>query len=99
MKTTTQAQIVDTKQTSNDVRDGLWTIKESAGYLRRSPRWLWSALSRRPEEPGSIPHVRIGSAPRFFPDDIVAWVRAGCPPAATFSEWNAAEQKRQKRAS
>ncbi len=39
-----------------------------------------------------------GASPRFFPDDIVAWVRAGCPPAATFAQWNAAEEKRQKRA-
>ncbi len=53
----------------------LWSTKECATYLRRSPRWLWSALTRRPEESGSIPHVRIGSSPRFFPDDIAAWVR------------------------
>jgi hypothetical protein len=76
----------------------LWSMKEFATYLRRSTRWLWSAITRRPEEPGSIPHVRIGASPRFFPEDIAAWVRAGCPPAATFAEWNAADEKRQKRA-
>jgi hypothetical protein len=82
----------------NPVCDQLWTIKECAAYLRRSRRWLWSALTFRPEQLGSIPHVRIGASPRFFPEDIAAWVRAGCPPAATFAEWSAAEQKRQKRA-
>ena len=76
----------------------LWTVKECAAYLKRSPRWLWSAIVQPAEQAGSIPHFRIGSAPRFFPDDITAWVRAGCTPAATFAEWNAAEQKRQKRA-
>ncbi len=76
----------------------LWSVKDCAAFLQRSRRWLWSALTRRPEEAGSIPHVRIGASPRFFPADIAAWVRAGCPPAATIAEWNAVEQKRQKRA-
>lgn len=76
----------------------LWTVKECAAFLRRSPRWVWSALTYQPTEAGSIPHVRIGASPRFFPDDIAAWVRAGCPPAATFAKWNATEQKRLKRA-
>ena len=70
----------------------LWNMKECAQFLRRSPRWLWSIIARRPEEPGSIPHVRIGASPRFFPDDIAAWVRAGCPPAATFADWKAVEK-------
>ncbi len=70
----------------------LWNVKQCAAYLGKSPRWLWSAITRRGEEPGSIPHVRIGNAPRFFPDDIAAWVRAGCPPAATFAEWNCASK-------
>ena len=66
----------------------MWTVKECAAYLKKSPRWLWSAMTRRPEEPGSVPHVRVGASPRFFPDDIAAWVRQGCPPAATFAAWN-----------
>lgn len=76
----------------------LWSVKECAIFLKRSPRWVWSAILRRVEEAGSIPHVRVGKSPRFFPDDIAAWIRAGCPPAATFAQWNATEQKRQKRA-
>ena len=75
----------------------LWTVPEAAKFLRKSPRWLWSSLTRRPEEAGSVPHVRIGSSPRFFPEDLAAWVRAGCPPAATFGQWQAAENKRQIR--
>ncbi len=89
--TTTAAVLTTTTET-------LLSVPEAARYLQKSPRWIWSALTRRPDEPGSIPHVRVGSSPRFFPDDLAAWVRAGCPPAATFAEWNAAEQKRQKRA-
>src|SRR5438552_1120503 len=73
------------------------TVTETAKFLCKSNRWIWSALTRGPEESGSIPHFRVGSAPRFFPADIATWVRQGCPPAATFAEWNAAEQKRQKR--
>jgi hypothetical protein len=75
----------------------LWQVKQCADFLGRSPRWIWSALTRRADEAGSIPHFHIGRSPRFFPDDIVAWVRAGCPPAATFTEWKAAQEKSQKR--
>jgi predicted DNA-binding transcriptional regulator AlpA len=77
----------------------IWSVPECARFLGRSPRWVWSALRRRAEDPGSIPHVRIGRSPRFFPDDIAAWVRAGCPPAAAFAEWKAAEEGRRKSAS
>jgi len=75
----------------------LWTVIEASKFLRKSPRWVWSALTRRPEETGSIPHVRIGSSPRFFPEDLAAWVRAGCPPAATFAEWQNPENRRSNR--
>lgn len=71
------------------MNDALWNAKDCAAYLGKSPRWLWSALTRQPHEPGSIPHVRIGKSPRFIPADIQAWVRNGCPPAATFSAWQA----------
>jgi len=76
----------------------LWDVKACAKFLGKSPRWLWSAITRRPEEGGSIPHVRVGASPRFFPEDIAAWVRAGCPPAATFAECRAADDRRQRRA-
>ncbi len=90
--------ITDTFDPNASGKTTLWSVPDAAKYLQKSPRWIWSALTRRPDEPGSIPHVRVGSSPRFFPDDLAAWVRAGCPPAATFAKWNAAEQKRQKRA-
>ncbi len=66
----------------------LWDVRACAKYLGKSPRWLWSSLTRRPEDPDSIPHVRVGKTPRFIPSDVETWVRQGCPPAATFSQWN-----------
>jgi len=66
----------------------LWDAKRCAEFLQKSPRWLWSALRLAPDQPGSIPHVRVGKTPRFIPADIEAWVRQGCPPAATFREWS-----------
>ena len=67
-----------------DELSSLWDMRACALYLGKSPRWLWSALQKRPEEPGSIPHARIGHTPRFVPADIEAWVRQGCPPAKAF---------------
>ena len=96
--TTTPTSTTPAAELVADRTDGLWTVADAAKFLRKSPRWLWSALTRRPEESGSVPHFRIGASPRFFPDDLAAWVRFGCPPAATFAEWQAAENKRQKRA-
>lgn len=80
-----------------DELSSLWDMRACAAYLRKSPRWLGSALKNRPEEPGSIPHVRVGQTPRFVPADIEKWVQQGCPPAATFAEWRRVEEKRQKR--
>ena len=68
----------------------LWDVNDCANFLKRSPRWLWSAISLPCESPGSIPHFRIGASPRFFPEEIVAWVRAGCPPAASIAAQRAA---------
>jgi hypothetical protein len=76
----------------------LWDVAACAQFLGKSPRWLWSALRRSPEEPGSIPHVRIGRSPRFFPDDIAEWVRQGCPPPAMLAQWQDAKGKRRKSA-
>jgi len=78
--------------------DALWTIKESAAYLRKSERWLWYALKTPEHEAGSVPHVKLGRSPRFIPDDLKAWAAAGFPPAATFKEWQEAENRRRKRA-
>ena len=80
----------------NDAPEPLWDVQACAQYLGRSPRWVWAALRRPPDSAGSIPHVRLGKSPRFFPDDIAAWVRAGCPPAAMLGQWQDAERKAQK---
>jgi len=68
--------------------EALWTITDCAAFLKKSKRWLWNQLARRPEDPGSIPHFRIGSTPRFMPEVIRQWLLDGCPPAADFKEWN-----------
>ena len=86
-----------TESTSPNGTNALWDVRACASYLGKSPRWLWSALTRRPEEPGSVPHVRIGKTPRFISADIEAWVRQGCPPASMFRSWLASEEKRRNR--
>jgi len=55
----------------------LWTVKECAAYLHKSPRWLWREIAR-----GNVPHVRVGQTPRFIPQDIAEWVHSGCPKPA-----------------
>jgi hypothetical protein len=82
----------------------LWTVSNAARFLARSERWVWDALSQDPEKPGSIPFIRIpggrGSrghgSPRFVPTEIIQWVAAGCPPAATFRSWSLSDQKGKK---
>ncbi len=64
----------------------LWTLQELATYLQRSPRWISYRLGRTPETEGSIPHVRLGRTPRFDPEEIRAWVQAGCPSTAVFRQ-------------
>ena len=86
----------ENKPTKPD-HESLWDVRKCAAYLGKSPRWLWSALKNRPEEPGSVPHVRIGATPRFIPADIQNWVRMGCPPAAMFADWSRIQEKRTKR--
>ena len=75
----------------------LWDATACAKFLGKSPRWIFSALTKRPDEPGSLPHVRVGSSPRFFPNDIAEWVRMGCPPAETFAEWRTSNEKKKSR--
>lgn len=54
--------------------EGLWDVKDVAKFLKRSERWVFGRLSE-----GSIPHVRLGTAPRFIPSKIRSWVEDGCP--------------------
>jgi hypothetical protein len=62
----------------------LWTVWEAASFLNKSRRWVFSKLKLRPDQKGSLPHVRVGGGARFEPGVIRDWVRAGCPPAARF---------------
>lgn len=71
----------------------LWSVADCARYLGRSVRWVQNALTRRDDEHGSIPHIRLGRAPRFIPEDVATWVAGGCPPAAVFRAWKEAREK------
>ena len=61
----------------------LWTVEETAQFLKKSKRWIFYHLQLSPEEPGSIPHVRLGRTPRFCPEELREWTEMGCPPAGT----------------
>jgi len=74
----------------------LLTVKDLAVFLRKSARWVWYNLRRREDEPGSIPHVKLGKSPRFILEDVQAWVAAGFPPAATFKAWREIESRRRR---
>ncbi len=75
----------------------LWTVKDAATFLRKSPRWIFYALQVPEHEPGSIPHSKLGRNPRFIPDDLRVWAAQGFPPAATFKAWKEADAKRARR--
>lgn len=85
----------------------LWTVADCAVFLQRSERWVWDALARDPDSPGSIPFVRLPGgrskcgrgSPRFIPEHIRRWVMLGCPPAAAFKMWvDWTEEKRRRKA-
>lgn len=84
----------DAKKVQAEEYEPLWDNRTCSIYLGKSTRWLYIAVRTRPEEPGSIPHSRVGETPRFIPEDIREWVRVGCPPAATFAEWQRVEKKK-----
>lgn len=71
--------------------DALWSISDLAKFLRRSPRWVFIQLARKPDEPGSIPHVRLRGkrgGVRFIPSEIGRWVSDGCAPVAEFRKFH-----------
>ena len=70
--------------------EALWTVKDVAKYLQRSPRWVWGCLTHRPDESGSIPHIRLPGktpSPRFVPDEVRDWAALNFPPARDFKAW------------
>jgi len=68
----------------SEAPEGTWDGGQVTVFLKKSDRWLATALSRKPEQAGSIPHGRLGCTAYFFPDQIKAWLAAGCPPAIKF---------------
>ena len=60
-----------TEQTSPPtITDALWTVDDVAKFLNTSTSWVYQARRR-----GVLPSLKIGSAVRFHPDAIRAWVR------------------------
>lgn len=94
MQTETEKPMHDTAPT---LADTLWTVKDAAAFLRKSPRWIFYALQTPETEEGSIPHSKLGRNPRFIPADIRTWAAQGFPPAATFRAWKEADAKRVRR--
>ena len=53
-------------------RDGLWTLREAADYLRFAPE-----VVRRKCRLGLMPHVRVFGRIRFRRHEIDAWLKRG----------------------
>lgn len=45
-----------------------------AQWLSLSEKFVWSLVNRN-----ALPHRRCGRAILFVPDELTAWVQAGCP--------------------
>jgi hypothetical protein len=73
--------------TTENGSEQLWTVDQLAAFLNMSPRWIRKHLCYRPEETGSIPHIRFGRTPRFDPEQIKDWVAAGCPASSDWASW------------
>lgn len=62
----------------NDLmRPLLIDAKSARVLLRVGERQLWVLTNRR-----AIPSFKIGKSRRYCPDELRAWVRAGCPTEA-----------------
>jgi hypothetical protein len=64
-----------------NVNHSLWSIEEAGVFLKKSVRWIQYAMTKPADDPGSIPYIKIGKKPVFFPDALAEWVARGCPPA------------------
>lgn len=49
--------------------EALWTVKETAEYLRMSSSWVYKR-----SEKGELPCVRLGGVVRFVPDQVRAYM-------------------------
>jgi len=85
------------KGTDSALADSLWTVKDAARFLKKSPRWVFYALQNPDTAPGSIPHTKLGRNPCFIPDDLRKWAEQGFPPAAAFRAWKEADARRARR--
>ena len=77
--------------------NALWGVKDVAAFVAKSERWVRYALVIPPTKAGSIPHFRVGESPRFDPDEIRGWARAGCPPVSEFRRAKNNNRKLQRR--
>lgn len=57
-------------------RQGLWTTKEVAAFLRVSRSWVYHQA-----EAGLIPCLRVGSLLRYEPDAVLRFARGEWKPA------------------
>jgi excisionase family DNA binding protein len=55
--------------------------KEACELLRVCERRLWTLTAC-----GAIPSFKIGKSRRYSPDELRAWIRAGCPTDAGAAE-------------
>jgi predicted DNA-binding transcriptional regulator AlpA len=83
-------------QTAESAAASLWSVDECAKFLGKSRRWVWSAVARCANRNGSIPYVRVGRTPRFFPADIIEWARLNCPPAEVVEDLKGSRKSRLK---
>lgn len=64
-------------QRNDLIRPLLIDAKSACVLLRMGERQLWVLSNRR-----AIPSFKIGKSRRYCPDELRAWVRAGCPTEA-----------------
>ena len=83
-------------KTSSTTQPGDVTSRPSEGFLDMdgaakllgvSKRWIQEAVTRPPDQDGSIPHHLLPcpgtrKQRRFDPEELRAWVHADCPPVA-----------------
>jgi excisionase family DNA binding protein len=51
--------------------EALWTVKETAAYLRMSQSWVYHQI-----QAGTLPYCKIGCAVRFVPDQVRQYASA-----------------------